>query len=64
MPDLRLFVGAVHVVMFGCLLPTRKLLLMPVTGNLQSVSFYWYYQEVTGHFVTVLGIARIEQVVD
>ena len=23
----------------------------------------WYHQEVTGHFVAVLGIARIEQVV-
>ena len=26
-------------------------------------SVCWYYQEVTGHFVAVLGIARIEQVV-
>ena len=25
--------------------------------------FCWYYQEVTGNFVAVLGIARIEQVV-
>ena len=37
--------------------------LFTVIFFLKMVDVCWYYQKVTDHFVAVLGIARIEQVV-